>query len=368
MENGENRYPIGSMNSSLPEANSDSDLSANELNPVSSGSSFFLNLSGDNNNKYHQLFSWMAQLIFKIESFGDLFIYSLRCVAIAVGLTFGFYIFPTINLYSRRGDNWNILTFFCLLAIIVLLSIVFSANTGSEKATIIQEYKDLGALETLSYGNIPFNLDLLTLNFQNPRRLIFSVALCIAAVVLCFGCLLGLLYLMIVFVSQESVYDLIRFLPFSLPVLVILLVALVIVCRQNTVIGYSLTFDENGIKGECNYCDNIKRPFVEVYGKPSASDSYGLIKCQGDYVRWENFLCFSYHKNCIVLWRSSQPRADFKAAMLIQFDLYPSLRQCSWSRPLRICGSELEVRELKDFLSGFMPRLSALSQNCQAII
>ena len=54
--------------------------------------------------------------------------------------------------------------------------------------------------------------------------------------------------------------------------------------------------------------------------------------------------------------------------MLIQFDFYPSIEEDSDPRPLRICGTENEISELRDFLSSFMPCLPAFGQDCQAIV
>lgn len=110
--------------------------------------------------------------------------------------------------------------------------------------------------------------------------------------------------------------------------------------------------------------------FIDAYTNVSPSEvRYSdLIRSCGDYIVWENFLCFSYHKNCLVLWKSNRPKFNFRTTMLIQFDFYPSIEEDSDPRPLRICGTENEISELRDLLSSFMPCLPAFGQDCRAIV
>lgn len=350
----------------------DSNFSAEDLDMLSSGSSFFDTIAYNRTGTFAEVCRLLGQLVRKIESLSDAFIYTLRGLVGAIAVALGIY-FIYANFFSTwRNDNpfSFIVAFLLALLMITSLNVVFSAKTTSERAQTVQRYKDGHVRETLSYENSPSSRESLTLNFQNPKRFLFFIAIYTAASAIAIGGILGFVYLAILSLSAEFAQEFLGSVPFFLPILLLLIIAFVIVSWQNTVIGYSLTFDRQGINGKCYYCGHVEKPFIVVYETPSPNEAAysDLIRSCGDCVVWENFMCFSYHKNCIVLWKSSQPQLNLREIMLIKFDLYLGIAQEADPRPLRICGSEDEIRELKNFLSGFMPCLPAFGQDYQAII
>lgn len=355
---------------------SDSELSAEDLEALSSGATFFETVGYNSTGVVAEVCRLLGQLVKKIESLGDNCIYFLRCLVVALALVCGSYFLYEIFFRVRVPHNYDN-DYLWILAILLLgpviclfLDIVFSARTTSQREQVAQRYQDGHARENLTYENTPSSCESITLNFQNPQRFLFSVAAYAVASIVCIGGLLGLLYVGILSLSPKSASEFASFLPFSLPILIVLIIVFALICWQTTVIGYSLTFDKQGIKGEYYYCGNTKKHFVDAYTDVSPSEvRYSdLIRSCGDYIVWENFLCFSYHKNCLVLWKSNQPKFNFKTAMLIQFDFYTTTEENTDPRPLRICGTEDEIRELKNFLSGFMPCLPAFGQDCRAIV
>ena len=369
---GERSEPsFGRMGSAQSEVNN-SNFSAEDLDMLSSGSSFFDTIAYNRTGTFAEVCRLLGQLVRKIESLGDAFIYALRGLTVFMAAALGIY-FIYASFFSTWSDD-DLLpfigTFLLALLIIVFLNVVFSAKTASERAQTVQRYKDGHVRENLSYENSASSRDSLTLNFQNPKRFLFFAVVYAAASVIAIGGILGFLYLMILSLSAEFAHEFLDSVPFFLPILLLLIIAFVGVSWQNTVIGYSLTFDRQGINGKCYYCGHVEKPFIAVYEAPSPNEvTYSdLIRSCGDCVVWENFMCFSYHKNCLVLWKSSQPQLNLREIMLIEFDLYLGIAQEADPRPLRICGSEDEIRELKDFLSGFMPCLPAFGEDYRAII
>lgn len=353
---------------------SDSELSAEDLEAVSSGATFFETIGYNSTGGGAEVYRLLGQMVRKIEGLGDAFIYFLRCLVVAIALICGScFLYKNFFCVTRNYDHDNlwILAILLLASIICLfLSVTFAARTTSQREQIAQRYKDGYARENLTYKDTSSPCNSLTLSFYNHGRFLFSVAAYTLASVVCIGTLLGFLYVGILFFSSESAGEFVSFLPYLSIILVVLIIAFVVVCWQKTVVGYSLTFDKQGIKGEYYYCNNTKMRFIDAYTNVSPSEvRYSdLIRSCGDYIVWENFLCFSYHKNCLVLWKSNRPKFNFRTTMLIQFDFYPSIEEDSDPRPLRICGTEDEIRELKDFLSSFMPCLPAFGQDCRAIV
>lgn len=364
----ESEPSLGRMGSAQSEI-SDSELSAEDLEALSSGATFFETVGYNGTGGAAEVYRLLGQVVRKIESLGDAFIYFLRCLVVAGSLWYGFYIIPRLSFYSRRSSDLDeLLVILFLPVVMACLIFVFQPKTSSERTKIIQRYNYYRTSENINDGVIS-NRSSVEVKYQNINKVIIDV-IAYSFVVIAIGAALVSIIYAITFslvgsgYALELLQDILRF--GSIP-LILLLVTVIAVRMQDT-IGYDLTFDREGISGKYLYLGHKTASFVAVYENFVYSSNKEHIGCSSECVRWINFMCFSYHENCLLLWREPQPNCNFWIRLFIKFGWYIDLYGNYGNRPLRIVGTEDEIRELKDFLSSFMPCLPAFGQDCRAIV
>lgn len=329
---------------------------------------------------FMRLAEFIGRVINKVEELGDSFIAFARWFMGFFDLAALFFFVPRFfNASSRHHamhrvaeTDWDA---FCIYGALLLFALVgsviaFSAKNTKELKRDIQDYQDMvsGGVE---FGDNHSAFEFAVVNYKNMSKAIIDIIACSVGIVVVITLLFSFLSLLALSTggSEYAIEILKDELSYGSPVLLLLLIAVAVSLLQKP-IGYNLTFNREGISGEYYYVGDKTSLFVDTYEKPAPNDSRyrDLIKRSDEYVLWSNFMCFSYHKNCLLLWKNSQPDSNFRNRLYLKCGWFIDLEGNHSRCPLRIVGTEAEITELKNFLSGFMPYVTNVCPGEKAVI
>lgn len=127
----------------------------------------------------------------------------------------------------------------------------------------------------------------------------------------------------------------------------------------NTISGYSLTFDNNGIRGTYNSWFVSNGDFIKAITVKTKYTSYVIFDIDyvddKKYISWDNFKSFSRYNDCIVLWRNKRPQYTLGIRIFMRYNSWGfiSRKNC----PLKVCGTRSDLANLQDFLSQRLPQV-----------